>query len=154
MKITRLGWAELVGLGAAAVRLVSLFLPWFETDPGNRNSRVAGTRSTKETIDAFVAFDSFQYMLLAACIAPVILAYIVMRGHTLSWDRGELTAIIGITALVLILYNGLIGGTPDDAVSTSLGVGYYVAIVASMGIFVAGVLRLGEKGPENKPPGV
>lgn len=154
MKITRLGWAEIVGLGASAVLLTSLFLPWFETDPTNRNSRIDGTRSTRETISAFVAFDSFQYMLIAASIAPVILAYIVIRGHSVSWGRGEVTAIVGITALVLILYNGLIGGKPDDAVSTSLGVGYYIAIVAAIGIFVAGVMRLAEHGPENKPPGV
>jgi hypothetical protein len=154
MKITRLGWAELLGLGAAAVLFVSLFLPWFSTDPTNRNSRVAGLRSSQETITAFVAFDSFQYMLIAASLAPVVLAYIVMRGHSVSWDRGEITAIVGITALVLILYNGLIGGKPDDAVSTTFGVGYYVAIVASIGIFVAGVMRLAEHGPENKPPGV
>ena len=101
-----------------------------------------------------MAFDSFQYMLIAACIAPVILAYIVMRGYSLTWDRGEITAIVGITALVLILYNGLIGGKPDDAVSTTFGVGYYVAIAASIGIFIAGVMRLGEHGPGNKPPGV
>ncbi|MGI8441047.1 MAG: hypothetical protein ACR2NV_12800 [Thermoleophilaceae bacterium] len=154
MRFMRLGWGELVGLTASFALFLSLFLEWFHTDTSNRNSRIAGTRSNRETIDAFVAFDYFEYVLMAACLAPIVLAYIVMRGHTLTWDRGEVTAIVGLTALVLILFNGVIGGKPDDAVSTTLSIGYYLALIASFGIFAAGAIRMLEKGPGNKPPGV
>ena len=154
MRFMRLGWGELVGLTASFVLFLSLFLEWFRTDTSNRNSRIAGVRSTRETIDAFVAFDYFEYMLMVACLAPIVLALIVMFNVTLSWDRGEVTAIVGLTALVLILFNGVIGGKPDDAVSVTLSVGYYLALLASFGIFAGGAIRMLEKGPENKPPGV
>lgn len=154
MKLTRLGWAELVGVGASAVLLASLFMPWFLTEKGNRNSRVAGIRSQRETIDAFVSFGIFDYVLLAACIAPLILALLVMVGTQVGWDRGEITAIVGISALLLIVYNGFLGGKPDDCVECSLGPGWYIAMLASFGIFLGGAMRMSEKGVSNKPPGV
>jgi hypothetical protein len=154
MKLTRLGWAELLGIAASITLLASLFMPWFLTQDGNPNSRISGVRSQRVTIDAFVAFDIFSWALLAVCIAPIILALIVMSGTTLNWDRGEVTAIIGMAAVVLILFNGLIGGKPDDAVEVTLGPGWYIALIASLGIFAGGVARMGEKGVTNKPPGV
>lgn len=154
MKLTRLGWAELVGLGAAIVLLASLFMPWFLTQTGNRNSRISGLRSQRETIDAFVAFDIFNWVLVFACVVPFILALVVLSGTTVSWDRGEITAIVGVCCAVLILYNGLLGGKPDDGVEITLGPGWYVALFSCLGIFFGGVLRMAEGGVENKPPGV
>jgi len=150
----RIGLAELIGLAASVTLFVSLYLPWFQTDTSNRNSRIGGVTSKKEAITAFVAYDILQYVLMAACIAPIILALLVLFNKETTWDRGEVTAIVGITALVLILFNGVIGGRPDDAVSVTLSIGYYLAILASFGIFAAGGIRMMEKGPENKPPGV
>ncbi len=150
----RIGLAELIGLAASVTLFVSLYLPWFQTDTSNRNSRIGGVTSKKEAITAFVAYDYFQYVLIAACIAPIILALLVLFNKETSWDRGEVTAIVGLTALVLILFNGVIGGRPDDAVSITLSIGYYLGILASFGIFAAGAIRMMEKGPTNKPPGV
>jgi predicted lysophospholipase L1 biosynthesis ABC-type transport system permease subunit len=150
----RIGWAELVGLSASAILFISLYLPWFQTDTSNRNSRIGGVTSKKEAITAFVAYDYLQYALIAACLAPIILALLVLFNRETSWDRGEVTAIVGLTALVLILFNGVIGGRPDDAVSITLSFGYYLALLASLGIFAGGALRMMEKGPTNKPPGV
>lgn len=154
MKITRLGWAEMVGLTASIVLLASLWMPWFLTATGNPNSRVLGIRSQRETITAFVSYSTFSWVLVVACIAPLVLALIVVSGTTLSWDRGELTAIIGVCCAVLILYNGLLGGKPHDCVGCSLGPGWYVALFSCLGIFFGGVLRMAERGVTNKPPGV
>ena len=150
----RIGLAELVGLAASVTLFVSLYLPWFQTDSENRNSRIGGLRSTNEAITAFVAYDTLQYLLIAACVAPIILALLVLFNKETTWDRGEVTAIVGIVALVLILFNGVIGGRPDDAVSVTLSIGYYLALLASFGIFAGGAMRMMEKGPTNKPPGV
>ena len=51
--------------------------------------------------------------------------------------------VVGFTAFVLILYNGFIdppGDGPDEIGITSQ-IGYYVALVASVGIAVAGIAR-------------
>ncbi len=151
MRFMRLGWAELIAVGASIVLLASLFLPWFITDSGNRNSKIAGKTGA---LTAFDVFPTFVWILLAACVAPLILSYIVMRGHKLTWDRGEVTAIVGMTVLVLVLYNGIIGGNPDESQEAHIGPGYYAALVAAVGMFIGGVLRLGEGGTTNKPPGV
>ena len=56
-----------------------------------------------------------RWLLIAAAAAPLILSYIVVRGHQLTWPRGELTAIVGLTAFVLIAYNGFVDKpSPND----------------------------------------
>ena len=62
-------------------------------------------------------------------LAPLILAYIVARGHKISWAPGELTMVVGFTAFVLIRYNGIIDppghaargdrGSPGRSATTS-----------------------------------
>ena len=49
--------------------------------------------------------------------------------------------IVGITAFVLILCNGIILGRPGDSVDIGLGIGYFVGLLASAGMLVAGYLR-------------
>ena len=43
------------------------------------------------------------WLLLAAAIAPFILAWIIVRDHQLSWQRGEMTAVVAIAAAGLIV---------------------------------------------------
>jgi hypothetical protein len=77
----------------------------------------------------------------------------VIRGHALSWPRGELTAIVGLTAFVLIAYNGLVD-KPQEGLEMSLGFGYWLALLASIGIFLSGGSRAVESGggARRKPP--
>ncbi len=66
----------------------------------------------------FETFPILSWLLLAAALAPWILAYIVVRGHKLSWPPGELTMTVGFTAFILIAYNGIVDppgiGEPGD----------------------------------------
>ena len=48
-------------------------------------------------------FGTLDWLLVAACTAPFILTWIIARGHALTWQPGEVTMIVGITAFVLIL---------------------------------------------------
>ncbi len=95
-----------------------------------------------------------DWLLVAACAAPFLLAWIVARGHPLTWKPGEVTMVVGIVAFVLILCNGIILGRPGDSVDIGLGVGYFVALLAAAGMFVAGFLRQSLYGDPRKPPGV
>ena len=61
--------------------------------------------------------------------------------------------IVGITAFVLIICNGIILGRPDPGVEISLSYGYFVALVASLGLAFCGYLRQAIYTEGRKPPG-
>jgi hypothetical protein len=141
----------------ALILFASLFLPWFGTSDTNPNSVLHGA-SHGDTVSAWQAFPILRWALLAACTAPFILAWIIARGHKLTWKPGEVTMIVGITAFILILCNGIILGRPKDsggqAVEISLQIGYLVGLLASIGMLVCGYLRQAVYTDARKPPGV
>ena len=81
---------------------ICVFLPWYEPNPANENAIVAGSR---EAVSAWDAHMILRYFFLLAAIAPIVLAYIVMRDHELSWPRGELTAVIGLIAALSVFWH-------------------------------------------------
>jgi hypothetical protein len=146
--------AELIGMGAALVLLGSLWLPWFTTSSDNPNSRLPGGATGGDGANAWEVFGMLDWWLVAACAAPFILTWIIARGHALTWKPGEVTMIVGIVAFILILCNGIILGRPGDSVDIGLGIGYFVALLASLGLLVAGYLRQAVYTTARKPPGV
>lgn len=146
--ISRLLPAEYFGFLAAGALFISLFLTWFSTEG---NGSINGQPGE---FNAWDTFNTLDWLLAAACIAPFILAYIIVRGHELSWRPGEVTAIVGIIAFVLILCNGIILGKPGEPPGEiSFGIGYPIAVVASLGIIVSGFIRQAQN-VGRKPPGV
>jgi peptidoglycan/LPS O-acetylase OafA/YrhL len=153
--------AELIGFAGSGILLLSLFLPWFKTDcesldPNlpegcNEESVYAGRVGDFNAWDTFSILD---WLLLAACVAPFILAYIIARGHELSWRPGEVTMIVGMTAFALILLNGVILGKPGDAVEMGFKYGYLVALLGAFLIMAGGTLRQAQTARARKPPGV
>jgi hypothetical protein len=145
---------ELLGMGAALVLLASLWLPWFTTSSSNPNSRLPGGASNGDSASAWEVFSTLDWLLVAACAAPFILTWIVARGHALTWKPGEVTMVVGITSFVLILCNGIILGRPEPGIDVGLGIGYFVGLIASAGMLVAGYLRQAFYTTARKPPGV
>jgi hypothetical protein len=142
---------EYYGFLAAAVLFISLFLPWYGTS-SNPNAQINGHRGT---FTAFQTFKVLDILLIGACTAPFILAWIVARSHVLTWRPGEVTMIVGMTAFVLIILNGVIlgkPGAPDSEIE--LKIGWLVGLLGSAGICAAGVLRQAEQARDRKPPGV
>jgi hypothetical protein len=166
--IKRLTWYEVIGFIGAAILGLSLFLPWFATScssnaaaraaskvtPGgdcNPNSVYNGARGE------FTAFQTFKYLdwlLVAACVAPFVLAYIIARAHKLSWKPGEVTMIIGMIAFALILLNGIILGKPGDTVDMEFRIGWLVGLFGAAVLMAAGTLRQALHADAAKPPGV
>jgi hypothetical protein len=156
---SRLDRSEIIGMVAAAVLVISVFLEWYSlsTDPsvvqrGNDPSNWAcGVGNT--SCSGWDTFPVVGVLLILAALAPFILSWIVIRGHALSWPRGELTAIVGLTAFVLIAYNGIVD-KPQDGLEMGLGVGYWLALLASFVIFLSGGYRAVESGGggKRKPP--
>lgn len=142
---------EYYGFVGAAVLFGSLFLPWYGTS-SNPNANINGQRGI---FDAFQTFKLLDILLVAACTAPFILAWIIARGHALTWRPGEVTMIVGMTAFVLIILNGIVLGKPGGPDSEiSMKVGWFIGLLGSAGICASGVLRQAEQARDRKPPGV
>jgi len=158
MDFSKLSRSELVGVVAGLILIGSLFLEWFslETDPDvverGDEDWVCGVGD--DSCTGFQTFPILRWLLIAAAGAPLILTYIVARGHELTWPRGELTAIVGLTAFTLIAYNGFVDKPSQNDIGISLSYGYFIALLASLGIFIAGGFRAIESGggAPRKPP--
>lgn len=156
MDFSKLDRSELVGVASGLILAISLFLPWYSLGSGvvrdEEADWVCGVGN--DTCSAFDTFPILRWLLLLAAAAPLILSWIVIRGHTLTWPRGELTAIAGLTALVLIAFNGLVDKPSENDIAISLDFGWYIGILASIGIFIAGGFRAVESGggAQRKPP--
>ena len=90
MNFSRLGRGEFLAVLGGLLLALGLFLPWYETNPDNRNAKIDGVRGS---VSAWAAFPILHWLLLAAAVAPLILAWIIVRDHQLSWPRGEMTAV-------------------------------------------------------------
>jgi len=156
MDTSELRRSELVGVIAGLVLVISLFLEWYSlgSDAVRDESSDWVCGEGNNSCSGWDTFPILRWLLIAAAAAPAILAYIVVRGHTLTWPRGELTAIVGITAFVLIAYNGIIDKPSPSDIQVSLSYGYFVAMLAALGIFLAGGFRAVESGGggRRKPP--
>jgi hypothetical protein len=157
LSVGRLEKSELAGCAAAIFFVITLFLPWYGTSSSNPNSKlglVDGTNASGgDVVSAWQVFPILRWFLLAAAIAPFILAWIVMRGHKLDWRPGEITMVVGIAAFVLVLANGVILGRPGNTVEISLQWGYPLALLACVGMAVAGFRRQAMSIKGRKPPG-
>jgi hypothetical protein len=156
MDFSKLDRSELVGIGAGLLLALSLFLPWYSlAEDVTRDESadwVCGVGDN--SCSAWATFPILKWLLLLAAAAPLILTWIVIRGHKLTWPRGELTAIAGLTALVLIGFNGIVDKPSENNIGVSLDWGYFIAIIAAIGIFIAGGFRAVESGggAQRKPP--
>jgi hypothetical protein len=131
---------------------ISLFLSWYTL--GNHNATLGTCKGPNTSCTGWAALSIIRYLLLIAAVAPAILAYIIVRGHALSWPRGELTAVTALAALVFTLFLGVIDkpGTPPGEISISIG--WWVALLADLLILFGSVWRAQESGARRKPPGV
>lgn len=158
MDFSKLSRSEMIGVIAGLILIGSLFLEWFSLDTGDAVQRdesddwVCGVGD--DSCTGFETFPILRWLLIAAAAAPLILTYIVSRGHELTWPRGEVTAIVGLTAFTLIAYNGFVDKPSQNDIGISLSYGYFIALLASLGIFVAGGFRAVESGggAPRKPP--
>jgi hypothetical protein len=159
--LRRLQRGDVIAALGGFVLLVSLFLPWFKVDagpPANENLCGAGQTSCTafETFKFFTFFiiPGLDLLLVAAAIAPLILVWIIARGHELSWPPGEVTAIVGITAAALILYNGLIDRAGENRSFVSLDVGWYLGLAGALTMLIgAAAVQMARGGAIRRPPG-
>jgi hypothetical protein len=152
---SRLNYPRLaVGLTASALLIISvLFLPWFSYDTESIAPKepvdeawICGVG--EEECTGFDTFPILRWLLLLAALAPIILAWILVRSHKLSYPPGEMTMVAGFAAFVLIAYNGIIDkpGSGQAEVGLGLDYGYWVALLSSVAIAAVGWRRSLESG--------
>ncbi len=140
-------FAALGGLLLAA----SVYIKCYEARPQNPNANIDGMRGT---LSIWEVHDIIRILLLLAALAPIVLVYIVIRDHQLSWPRGEMTAVIGLTAATLLFYMGIIDRPGEPAGEIELEIGWYGAMLGSIMSTVGGAKRSAETARTKKPPGV
>jgi hypothetical protein len=152
MNIKELDRGEVVAIAGGILLGVSLFLSWYTL--GNRNAVLGSCRGPNTTCTGWAALSILRFLFLIAAVAPLILAYIIVRGHALSWPRGELTAVTALVALIMTLFLGVIDhpGSPPDEISVAIG--WWVALAADLLILAGSVFRSKQSGVRRKPPGV
>ena len=146
----RLHRNEYMGMLGGALLAVSVFLPWYGTDSSNRFANIDGERGNQSCFDVH---PILRWLLLAAAVAPFILAYIIANDIKLSWARGEMTAVTSIAAFGLVVFNGVIDrpGEPSSAISLKLG--WFGALLGTLLMIVGAALRSSEHERARKPPG-
>ena len=146
----RLTVSELVAMLGGLLLGVSLFINWYSVvSPLARlaDSTWIGSHSGWEV------HSVLRWALLVMAIAPFILAYIVVRDHQLTWARGELTAVLSITAFGMLLYVGVIDRPGEPAGQIELAWGWYLALLGSALMLAGSARRTGETARRRKPPG-
>lgn len=152
----------MLGAGASALLILSLlFMPWYDlTDnpqraAGDPGAFICGTGDY--SCSGFETFPIMRWLLLAGATAPLILAWILVRGHQLSWAPGELTMVVGFTAFVLVAYNGIVDrpGSQISEAGVGLDYGYWLGLLATAAMAATGFMRAMESGgrQERKAPG-
>jgi hypothetical protein len=151
MDLSRLRRGELIAAIGGILLAVGVFLPWYSTASDNRNAVIDGERGD---LSAWTVHPVLRWLLLAAAIAPLILVWIIVRDHELSWERGEMTLVVGIAAFGLIFYTGVLDRPGDPRSAISLEIGWFAALLGSLLIVGGAAIRSAATAKPRKPPGV
>lgn len=146
----RLTRDELAGMLGGLLLAGALFAPWY--DAVSPLASIAGADGLG-THSGWEVHDVLRWALLVVAIAPFVLAYIVVRDHELSRVRGELTAVLAITALGLVLYVGVVDRPGEPPGQIELAAGWYAALLGCVLMLVGAARRTGEAERRRKPPG-
>jgi hypothetical protein len=146
----RLSRSEWIAVAGGLLLALAVFLPWYGTSD-NPNAVIEGERGD---LSAWQVHPILRWLMLAAALSPLILAWIVLREHELSWPRGEMTAVVAMAALGLVLYAGIVSRPGEPRSQISLQIGWFLAAIGIVLMMVGGAKRAAEVERVRKPPGV
>jgi hypothetical protein len=152
MDFKQLDRGEIIATVGGIVLGISLALAWFSL--GNGNATLNSCHGPNTHCSGWNSLSIIRFLLLLTAVAPLILAWIIVRGHALSWPRGELTAVTALTALTFVIFRGLIDKPGSPPGEISIGYGWWVALLGGLLILTGSIWRSRESSARRKPPGV
>ena len=152
MDFSRLQWSDIVAAVGGVILALSVFATkTYEARPESPTAQIEGLRGT---VSIWQVHPLLRWLLLAAAFAPIILVYIIVRDHELSWPRGEMTAVVGLAAVTLLFYVGIIDRPGEPSGQIELDWSWYTAMAGALMIAVGGAIRASSTERKRKPPGV
>ena len=148
--VDRLSRSEWIAVAGGLLLAFATFLPWYGTSE-NPNAEIDGARGD---FSAWDVHPILRWLMLAAAAAPLILAWIVLRDHELSWPRGDMTAVVGMAAIGLVLYSGIVSRPGEPRSEIALQVGWFLALLGIAMMIAGGARRATEVERKRRPPGV
>lgn len=152
MDFKQLDRGETIAVLGGVLLAVSIFLSWYSL--GNINAQLNTCHGPHTSCTGWNSLTILRFLLLLAALAPVILAYIIIRGHALSWPRGELTAVTALAVLTFVLFRGVIDKPGSPSGEISIDYGWWVALLGGLLILTGSIWRSRESSSRRKPPGV
>jgi hypothetical protein len=139
-----LGLPELALCVVGPLLVATLFLvPWFST------TGAGSIHGHHGSVTGWQTYTILRYFLLWCGVGAFILPWMVARRHDVGWRRGEMTAI------VLLVLNGLAFRPGAPAEEIHIRPGYYIALALLGAFVVAGASSADHHAPiPRKPPGV
>jgi archaellum biogenesis protein FlaJ (TadC family) len=145
MDISRVQRGERLALYGGILLVVGLFLHWYDV--------TNGSDLAKGTYTGWQMHHTLRWALLAAALAPIILAWIIANDRALSWPRGQMTMVVAIAAFGLVGYNGVIDQPTSSNSFVSLEYGWFISLLGTILMLVGSVMRQSETEIRRKPPG-
>lgn len=152
LDFSQLDRGEIIATVGGILLAISIFLSWFTL--GNQFTHLNTCHGPNTSCTGWHSLTILRFLLLLAAAAPVILAWIIARGHALSWPRGELTAITALAALTFIIFRGVIDKPGSPPGEISIDYGWFVALLGGLLILAGSIWRSRESAAIRKPPGV
>jgi tellurite resistance protein TehA-like permease len=156
VKVENLSRGEWIAMLGGLILGISVFLPVYGADQSNPNATLhTGARGVcgDGTCSFFQVHTITRWLIIAAAVAPFILAWIIVREHELSWPRGQVTSIVAITALGLVGYLGIIERPGEPSGDIGLEFGWFFLLLGGILMLVGSVMRQAETEVKRKPPG-
>jgi hypothetical protein len=157
VKFSNLQRGEWIAMLGGVVLAVSVFIrKTYEAQPQNPNAHIDGVggRVLKGVVSIWQVHPILRYLLLAGAVAPFILAWIIIREHELSWQRGEVTAVVAIAAAGLLFYVGIVDRPGEPSGAIELDWSWYTAMGGALFMLIGSFMRTSESERARKPPGV
>lgn len=149
MDLSRVQRGERIAILGGVMLALGVFLSWYHL----KENGTVGTTNGPADLSGWEAHTTMRWFLLAAAVAPLILAWIIANDHALSWPRGQLTSVVAIAAFGLVGYAGVIERPGDSNSLIGLKYGWLIALVGTVLMLVGSVIRQNETEIRRKPPG-
>lgn len=127
---------EAIAAAGALLATVSVFLPWYSTDPASRASNIDGVRGD---LSMWTVHEAMRYVLLLLLVLIAVMALAtLLRGET---GLHEPSMVLGVNALGIVLYFGFIYRPGSPMQTIDLGYGYFLSLAGVIAPLVVSSIR-------------